>query len=63
MNHIDIEIRAWPPGAYSSKAVLAVHTPSGAAVVVNCETNRERNQKLAVERLGLVVANLPWSSR
>lgn len=61
MGH-DIEIRAWPPGA-SSKAILAVHTPTGAAVVVGSEPSRERNQRLAVERLEQLITVLPWGSR
>ncbi len=55
----EIEIRAWPPGsAYSprsSAAVLALHTPTGVAVVASSEPTRERNQKLAVERVKLLL--------
>jgi hypothetical protein len=59
MNYQEIEIRAWPPGsAFSSgsRAVLALHMPTGVAVVVSSEPNRERNQKLAVERLQLLLS-------
>jgi hypothetical protein len=60
----DIEIRSWPPGlSGSSKAVLALHVPTGAAVVVRSESSRERNQKLAVERVHLLLSNLPWSGQ
>ena len=30
--------------------------------VVGSERSREANQRLAVERLGLLLANLPWSA-
>lgn len=60
--HHDIEIRAWPPGASTSKAILALHRPTGAAVVVGSEPTRERNQALAVERVRLLLANLPWAA-
>lgn len=64
MNSEDIEIRTWPPGAGgTSKAVIALHVPTGAAAVVNSESSRERNQKLAVERVRLLLHNLPWSER
>lgn len=56
MKHLDIEIRAWPPGSSSSKAIHALHTPTGVAVVVRSEASREANQKLAVERLGLLLS-------
>lgn len=56
MRHEEIEIRAWPPGRYDGKAVLALHLPTGVAVVVGSESSRERNQKLAVERVGLLLA-------
>ena len=56
MKHEEIEIRAWPPGRYDGNAVLAIHLPTGVAVVCSSERNRERNQKLAVERLGLLLA-------
>jgi len=57
MNHQDIDIRAWPPGAIStSKAVHALHRPTGVAVVASSEPSRERNQKLAVERLELLLS-------
>lgn len=61
-DHLDIELRAWPPGANgTSKAIHALHTPTGVAVVVvSSESSRERNQKLAVERIGLLLATLPW---
>lgn len=62
MNPLDIEIRAWPPGSYSGKAILAIRSPTGAAVIVKSESTRERNQKLACERLGLLLDNLPWST-
>ena len=63
MNCNDIEIRTWPPGSgRTSRAVLALHVPTGAAVVVNSESSRERNQKLAVERVQLLLNNLPWST-
>jgi protein subunit release factor A len=63
MNAKDIDIRVWPPGSVStSRAVLALHVPTGAAVVVNSESSRERNQKLAVERVQLLLHNLPWST-
>lgn len=59
VNHIDIEIRAWPPGsAYSSRsgaAVMALHKPTGVAVIASSEPTRERNQKLAVERVELLL--------
>jgi len=56
VNHLDIEIRAWPPGSIrTSNAILALHIPTGVAVVVRSESNRERNQKLAVERLDLLL--------
>lgn len=59
VNYQQIEIRAWPPGsAYSSgnRAVLAIHTPTGVAVVAGSEPTRERNQKLAVERVQLLLS-------
>lgn len=62
MNILDIEVRAWPLGRYDSKAVLVIHLPTGVAVVVGSDSNRERNQKLAIERIGLLLANLPWST-
>ena len=63
MNDNDIDIRGWPPGPVgTSRGVLALHVPTGAAVVVNSESSRERNQKLAVERVQLLLHNLPWST-
>lgn len=59
VNYKEIEIRAWPPGsAYSSgsRAVLAIHMPTGVAVVASSEPTRERNQKLAVERVQLLLS-------
>ena len=53
---IDIEIRPWPPGVSSSSTVLALHTPTGVAVVARSARAREANQKLAVERLGLLLS-------
>jgi hypothetical protein len=63
MNPLDIEIRAWPPGNYSSSGVIALHVPTGVAVVVRSEPNRERNQRLAVERVHMLIGTLPWSGR
>jgi hypothetical protein len=63
MNRLDIEIRTWPPGAAgTSRTVIALHTPTGAAAVVSSEFSRERNQKLARERVQLLLDNLPWST-
>lgn len=63
MNHLDIDLRAWPPGAVStSKAVHALHKPTGVAVVVGSERSREANQRLALERIELLLTTLPWST-
>jgi hypothetical protein len=63
MNRLDIEIRTWPPGAVgTARGVIAHHVPTGTAVVVSSESSRERNQKLAVERVHLLLDNLPWST-
>jgi hypothetical protein len=63
MNRANIEIRTWPPGAGgTSKAVIALHVPTGAAAVVSSESSREHNQKLAVERVHLLLNNLPWNA-
>jgi protein subunit release factor A len=61
MNHLDIELRAWPPGSPTSKAVIAIHTPTGVAVIARSEPTSGRNQTLAVERLGILLseANSP----
>lgn len=56
MNYLEIEIRAWPPGRMDSTAIIAIHTPTGVAAIASGERTRERNQKLAVERVGLLLA-------
>lgn len=68
MNPADLELHAWPPrtpggGQQTGRVhygVLAVHKRTGAAVVVTSEQSQHANQKLAEERLGLLVATLPW---
>lgn len=54
----DIEFHAWPPRKIGGQqvgrihfGVLAVHKPSGLAVVVDSERSQVGNQRLAVERI------------
>lgn len=68
MNPADLEFHAWPlrpiGGQQTGRVhygVLAVHKRTGASVVVTSERSQHANQKLAEERLGLMLATLPWS--
>lgn len=56
MNYEDLEIRMWPSSSGTTRAVIALHVPTGVAVVVGSEQSRQRNQDLAVERVQLLLA-------
>lgn len=64
-----IEFHSWPPHRYGGQhvrqgaGILAVDTETGVAVVVTSERSQRANQVLAEERVGLLVAALPWSTR
>lgn len=64
----ELEFHAWPPRRFGGQqltethpGVLAIHKRTGAAVLVMSERSQVRNQDLAVERMHLLLANLPWS--
>lgn len=64
-----IEFHRWPPETRGGQqvssfrsGVLAIDTETGVAVFVDRERSQISNQRLAEERLGLLVAHLPWST-
>lgn len=64
----ELEYHAWPyrvPGGQQTgrvhTGVLVIHRRTGAAVAVSSERSQLANQRLAEERVQLLLANLPWS--
>ncbi len=65
-----IEFHAWPPRRVGGQqvtnlhpGVLAIDTETGAAAFVYSERSQLANQRLAEERVRLLLATLPWSTR
>lgn len=49
----DLELHAWPPSR-GGHGVLALHTPSGLALLVRSERTRKANREQARQRLRVV---------
>lgn len=65
-----IEFHAWPPARIGGQqtgrvrtGVLAIDTETGAAALVCSERSQHANQVLAEQRVQLLLATLPWSTR
>jgi hypothetical protein len=65
-----LEFHAWPPARIGGQpsgrvrtGVLAIDVETGVAVFVCSERSQLANQRLAEERVRLLLATLPWSTR
>ncbi len=64
----ELEYHAWPYRVIGGQqtgrvhtGVLVVHKHTGVAVVVDSSWSRHANQRLAEERIQLLLSGLPWS--